>query len=77
MEECSVFDQLDPETKNLYALKAVSVKLCEVSKALQQCQKITQQLAQAVDVVAKRCAILQVERITEQTETQQNGHPCE
>lgn len=62
MEECNDFDQLDP-TKNLHALKAISIKLSEVSKALQQCQRVTQQLSQALDLVAKRYAFLHAQGI--------------
>ena len=60
MEESSVFDQLDPETKNLHALKVVSIKLGEVSKALKGCQEVTDKLAKVVDCVAKAYAIDQV-----------------
>lgn len=72
MEECSVLDQLDPEMKNLHALKAVSHKLKEVSEALKGCQKVTDKLIQVVEAIAKSCAISQVESIAERLETQQN-----
>jgi hypothetical protein len=58
-------DTQDPEMKNLNALKIISGKLNEVSKALKGCQEVTGKLAQAVDIIAKRYP-LYVESINEQ-----------
>lgn len=65
-QECKKADQLDPESRNLIALKKVSEKLVEVSKALKQREALTSKLGQAIDIVAKSYAVLQVERIDEQ-----------
>lgn len=65
-EECKRTGQLDPGTRNLVALQTVSAKLCDVTKALNQLQLLTGKLSQAIDIVAKRYAVLQVERIDEQ-----------
>ena len=54
-----------PETKNLHALKVISKKLHEVSRALKGCQEVTGKLALALDIVTKNYA-LQVERTAEQ-----------
>lgn len=64
-EECKRTDQLDPGTRNLVALQAVSAKLGDVSKALNQCQVLTNKLAQVVDGIAKNYAALQVKNIME------------
>ncbi len=65
-EECKRTVQLDPESRNLVGLKAVSDRLGEVSEALNQCQLLTNKLIQAVDGIAKSYAILHVERVDEQ-----------
>ena len=65
-QECDTLDQLDPETKNLHALKVISKKLHEVSRALKGCQEVTGKLGQAIDCIAKNYAVLQAERIAEQ-----------
>ncbi|MEA3427698.1 MAG: hypothetical protein U9Q84_00465 [Thermodesulfobacteriota bacterium] len=64
-QDCNILDQLDPDTKNLNALQAVTVKLAEVSTALKRCQEITEKLSQAVDIVSKNYAFSQIERIGE------------
>lgn len=64
-QECKKTDHLDPESRNLIALQTVSVKLGDVTKALNQLQLLTGKLGQATDIVAKRYAVLQVERIDE------------
>ncbi len=65
-QECKKADQLDPEAINLIALKKVSEKLVEVTQALGQLQLLTDKLAQAVDIVAKKYAVLQAEGIDKQ-----------
>lgn len=59
-------DQMDAKALNLIALKKIGKKLVDVSTALIQIQLVTGKLAQAVDIVAKRYAVLQAEGIDKQ-----------
>lgn len=56
--------QLDPWARNLAALQAISRKLLEVNRALKGCEKVTERLSQAVDVIAKSMAADHTQEIT-------------
>jgi hypothetical protein len=64
-QECKKTEQLDPDSRNLIALKKVSEKLGEVSKSLKGCQEVTDRLVLIVNAVSKSYALQVVKGIDE------------